>query len=178
MKRNNLFLLLMIAVIGATSVSAQSTDPDPAVQEAKEETAVVFDLGRFFGYVWRLEQESDDLGLTRDQQAEFYTVMQEIVSRSRIEPDWAEEVYERLELDVLTVAQLMQVDMFVLERDASRSSGTGTGAGSGNPGSGTGSGPILTYLEGGAFNPIVDDTKSQGQDFLAFQAYLKRELGR
>jgi hypothetical protein len=169
-------VMLAILAVSAAGVSAQSTDQDPAVRAAKEETEVVYDLGRFFGYVWRLQQEYADLGLSRAQMESFYEVMEEIVQESRIEPDWAEEVYERLELDVLDVEQLMQVDMFVLERDETRSTGTGTG--SGNSGSGTGSGPILTYIEGGAFNPIVDDTKSQGQDFLEFHAYLKGQLGR
>jgi hypothetical protein len=174
---------LWIVVVGLMALSvvpvvAQDTEPDPEIQAAKEETAVVYDLGRFFGYVWRLEQEYDDLALNSDQMAAFYEVMTDISSMARIEPDWAEDTYEYLELDVLDMDQLMQVDMFVIAREETRSSGTGTGAGSGSSSSGSGSGPILSYINGGAFNPIVESTNTQGEDFAEFMEYLKDNLGR
>ncbi len=43
MKKYVVLLLLALIVFPMT---AQETEPDPAVQEAKEEVAVVYDLGR------------------------------------------------------------------------------------------------------------------------------------
>ena len=166
-------LLALVALI-AFPLMAQETEPDPAVQAAKEETAVVYDLGRFFGFVLRLEQEYDDLALNRDQMEELYDVVEYVAGASRIEADWAEETLDYLELDLLSPAQLMQVDMFAIARDESRVPGSGTGATGGS----TGSGPILSYINGGAFNPIVEETKTTGQDFMELRALLKAELGR
>jgi len=165
------FAFVALLAVVTLPMFAQETEPDPAVQAAKEETAVVYDLGRFFGYVWRMQQEEPKLALSDDQMTELYQVSTEILNTSRIEPDWAEDTLDYLELDLLSPAQLMQVDMYAIEREETRVTGTGTGGG-------TGSGPILTYINGGAFNPIVDDTKTIGQDFVALYEFMKDKLGR
>ena len=171
------YIVLLLLALIVFPVVAQETEPDPAVQEAKEEIAVVYDLGRFFGYVWRLQGEDfEDLAMTRDQMVEMYEVVSYVATAERIEPDWAEEQLDYLELDLLTPAQLMQVDMFAISREESRVPGSGAGASSGA--TGTGSGPILSYVNGGAFNPIVDDTKTTGEDFFSLLEFLQKELGR
>ena len=143
------------------------TEPDTAVQEAKEKTAVVYDLGRYFGYVHGMTTENPKLALTEAQKSEIREIMDRIKGMKRVEPAWAEETLEYLELDLLSPAQLMEVDRRAIEWQNSRetSSTAGTGAGSGT-------GPISSYLAGGAFNPIIDETKSIGQGFAALYKYL------
>ncbi len=65
------------------TVLAQTSPDDPAIQEAKEETAVVFDLGRMFGYLNTLEKEAPDLALSRDQLEEIYQIMEGLLSINR-----------------------------------------------------------------------------------------------
>lgn len=159
-------LTVVFALLAVGNAFAQTT-PDPAIQQAKEDTVVVYDLGRFFGYVHAMTVESSRLALTAQQKSEILAVMTEIRNMSRVEPDWAEEKLEYLELDLLTPAQLMDVDRRAIEWQNSReTTATGTGGG-------TGSGPITSYVAGGPFNPIVDETKTIGQGFAALYAYLK-----
>lgn len=160
-------LIIAMALLVPVLLTAQ-TEPDPAIQEAKEETAVVYDLGRFFGYVHTMTTENSRLALTTAQKSELLQVMTEIKGMSRVEPDWAGETLEYLELDFLTPAQLMEVDRLAIEWMNTRESTTGTGTGGG-----TGSGPISSYVAGGPFNPIIDDTKSIGQGFMELYDYLK-----
>ncbi|WP_319477360.1 hypothetical protein [Marispirochaeta aestuarii] len=158
--------LVTVLVIMTVGLFAQ-TEPDPAVQEAKEETAVVYDLGRFFGYVHGMTTENPKLALTDDQKSEIREIMDRIKGMKRVEPAWAEETLEYLELDLLSPAQLMEVDRRAIEwqnsRETSSTAGTGAGAGTG---------PISSYLAGGPFNPIIDETKTIGQGFAALYKYL------
>jgi len=161
------FVTLAAVLFIVTGALFAQTEPDPAVQEAKEETAVVYDLGRFFGYVHAMTTENPKLALTDDQKSEIREIMDRIKGMKRVEPAWAEETLEYLELDLLSPAQLMEVDRRAIEWQNSRetSSTAGTGAGSGT-------GPISSYLAGGPFNPIIDETKSLGQGFAALYEYL------
>jgi hypothetical protein len=162
-----LIALLSIAVLG---VDAQTSTAD--MQEAREETAVVYDLGRFFGYVHGMTTENASLALTPSQATEIAAVMDEISGMDRVEPSWASETLERLELDVLSPAQLMDVDRRAIAWQKSReSSGTTEGSGTGSSG-GSGSGPLGSYVAGGPFNPIVDESRTIGQGFAALREYL------
>ena len=164
---------LIVALGSPMAPQAQETEPDPEVQKAKEETAVVYDLGRFFGYAATMEEENAKLALSRSQMESFYAVMSEIEKTTRIEPEWAEEKLEYLELDVLTPDQLLEVDQLALARESTRDSGGGTGQGGS-----TGSGPIMTYVAGGAFNPMLDETKSLGQGYYELYRSIAKRLGR
>jgi len=159
--------LLTLAVLG---VDAQTSTAD--MQKAREETAVVYDLGRFFGYVHGMTTENASLALTASQATEIAAVMDEISEMDRVEPAWASETLERLELDVLSPAQLMEVDRRAITWQNSREStastaGTGTGSGGGS-----GGGPLGSYVAGGPFNPIVDESRTIGQGFAALREYL------
>ena len=169
-----LISILSVLLITAAAAVAQDSEPDPAIQEAKEETAVVYDLGRFFGYVSTLETDTPSLALSGAQLTDFHDIMAEIQDTERIEPDWAEDTLEYLELDVLTPKQLMEVDQLALARTETQESGTGTQRGGG----GTGSGPLQTYVAGGAFNPIIDQTKSIGQGFFKLFESISGRLNR
>jgi hypothetical protein len=171
MKRN-MITSMIFAAVAATAAFGQETVPDPAIQEAKEETAVVYDLGRFFGYVHTMVTDSEDLVLGATQLETFYEIMSEIKAIERIEADWAANTLEALELDVLSVKQLMEVDQLALAREDSRE------AGSEPKGGGTGTGPLQTYVAGGAFNPIVDATKTLGQGFAELYTYVEKNLRR
>jgi len=169
-------LAAVILLLAAGFVVAQ-TEPDPAIQEAKEETAVVYDLGRFFGYVHGMITEESAFALKADQKQEIIEVMEKIMATNRIEAKWAEETLEYLELEVLSAAQLMEVDRRAIEWQNNRETSGETEGGTGVPGSGagagTGTGPLSSYVAGGPFNPIVDDSKSIGQGFTALYEYLK-----
>ena len=100
-----------------------------------------------------MEKEEPKLALSTDQLEEIFAIMSELKQMERIEPDYAEGLLERLELDILTPDQLMTVDQLAIAREERRESGNlGTGSKSGN-----GSGAIQTYIAGGAFNPLQDD---------------------
>jgi hypothetical protein len=172
MKR--IFVMVCLVALTSISVMAQSDEPDPEIQKAKEETAVVYDLGRFFGYLLTMEKEEPKLALSTDQLEEIFTIMSELKQMERIEPDYAEEILERLELDILTPDQLMTVDQLAIAREESREpSNQRTGSKSEN-----GGGAIQTYIAGGAFNPLQDDSKSTGESFAELLDYVGRKLGK
>jgi hypothetical protein len=139
--------------------------------EAKKETAVVFDLGRFFGYLNTMEKETPELALSRSQLEQIYKIMEELNRIDRVEPDYAEKLLVSLEDDVLTPDQLMQVDQLAIAKAEARTT-------SASAGGGTGGGQITSYVAGGAFNPIKDPAKTIGQDFAAFFEYVAKKLGK
>lgn len=178
-RRCALGVLVTALLLAGGSVFAQSTEPDPAIQTAKEETAVVYDLGRFFGYVATMEQENPDLSLSRDQLKVFYEAMRRIATTNRIEPDWAAETLEALELEVLDPKQLMEVDMLALARQETRlssGSGTGTGQGQGGGASSGGTSPMQSYIAGGDFNPITSQDRSLGEGFYELLKSIQERL--
>jgi hypothetical protein len=144
---------------------------------AKEETTVIYDLARFFGYLNTMETEGEsDLSLSSGQLDEIFTIMTALTGMERVEVDWAEEKLVSLEEEVLTVDQLIYVDMPAIDRLENRiSDGTGNGKGSGG---GDGGGVLADYAAGGAFNPVKDATKSMGSDFAEFLEYVAKKLGK
>ena len=160
-------LLLALAPLAGF---AQTPSEDPAVQKAKEETAVVYDLGRVFGYLAAMEKDAPKLVLTRDQLVKLVEIMNTIKATKRFVPREAEKLLVRIEDTILTAAQLAYVDKLAIEKAATRGTGTGEGAGSG-------SGPLTTYIAGGDFNPMLDATKTLGKDFAAFHDYAKKKIG-
>jgi len=162
-------VLVALAIAAAAPVAAQTTTE---MQDARQETLVVYDLGRFFGYVEAMIAEDASLDLTGAQATEVREIMTEIRETERIEPDWAEERLTYLELDVLTPAQLMEVDRRAIEWQNTRESTNEPGSGAGS-GGGSGSGPLSTYVAGGAFNPLLDETKSIGEGFAALYQRLR-----
>lgn len=164
--------LALVAV--ATGLAVAQTTPDPAMQDAREKTAVVFDLGRVFGFIRTMEEEDASLRLDPDQIRELYVIMTSIRQTERMEPDQADDWLMQIEDEILTVKQLMYVDQLYLARSRTAQSGSGTGTGNGAGGSATGesTGSIATYVAGGKFNPILDSSKSMGQDFAAYYEEL------
>jgi hypothetical protein len=160
----SVFLLASVLNAGA------QTTPTPEMEQARAETAVVYDLGRFFGYVHGMTTENRSLTLTPEQKREILSVMEEIRGMARIEPAWAESTLEYLELDLLSPAQLMDVDQRAIAREQERES---TGVTGGGGGTGGGTGPLSSYAAGGPFNPLLDDTKTIGQGFAELYDYLK-----
>lgn len=171
MKRIVLGIAVVLALTGVQSM-AQTSPDDPAVQQAKEETAVVFDLGRIFGFIHTMEKEQPKLALSKEQTGELYAMMNRINSIERIEPDEAEEMLVRIEDEILTADQLMYVDQLAIARTEERESSATTQT------AGSGGGQILSYIAGGAFNPMRDTTKTIGKDFAAFYDYLKKKIGQ
>ena len=170
-KKTIVISLLTVLLLPILAV-AQTSPDDPAVQAAKEETVVVFDLGRFFGYLHTMEEQSPDLALSPAQLEAVYRTMSELKAMQRVEPDRAEEVLIYLEDEVLSPDQLMQVDQLAIARMEARETQT-TSAGTG-----TGGGQITSYLAGGSFNPMTDASKTIGKDFAAFFDYVSKKLGR
>ena len=164
-KKPTRLIVAVAVVLMSTGMAYAQTVPDPAIEKAKEETAVVFDLGRFFGYVHGMSTEESRLALSPEQRRELFTIMTTIRKMNRVEPGWAAETLEYLELDLLRPDQLMEVDRRAIEWQKSRTINT--------PGTGGGAGPISSYVAGGAFNPIIDETKTIGKGFAALYSYLE-----
>jgi hypothetical protein len=165
----------ILLTVAAGSLAAQNSS-DPAMQKAREETVVVFDLGRIFGYLHTIEKDSKVPALSTDQLRKLYDIMVEIRNTTRLEPVRAKLLLAQIEDRILTAAQLMAVDKLaaarVSDRDVNQGSGSGANAGS------SGSGSLSTYVTGGAFNPINDRTKTMGQDFQAFFEYTAKKIGK
>ncbi len=156
-----LLVLLPLAV-----VMAQSSPDDPAIIKAKEETAVVFDIGRLFGYLNTMENEEKSLALTKDQLEEIYKIMTVLKRTDRVEPDIADSLLANLEDNILTPDQLMYTDQLAIAKMETRTAGTGGG------------GQITNYIAGGAFNPMKDPSKNIGKDFDVFFHYVTKKLGK
>jgi hypothetical protein len=166
-------VISILAVMLLPFLAAAQTSPDdPAVLAAKEETVVVFDLGRFFGFLFTIEKESPNLALSKAQLEEVYQSMSELKAMQRVEPDDAEEMLIYLEDEVLSPDQLMEVDQLAIVRMESRDTEATSQS------TGTGGGQITSYVAGGPFNPMTDATKTIGKDFAAFFDYVSKKLGR
>lgn len=164
-----LYLVILTTVLAPSHVFGQTT---PEMQQAREETAVVYDLGRFFGYVYGMTTEDRTLELTDVQKREIAAVITEIEGMRRIEPEWAEERLTYLELELLTPAQLMEVDRRAFEWQNTRET-TGASGSGGGTGGGSGSGPLSSYVAGGPFNPLLDETKTIGGGIASLREYLR-----
>ena len=166
-----IFTMIFLVALTAGTVSAQTSADDPEIQKAKEETALVFDLGRYFGFIYQMHAEESKLALAAGQMDEIFRIMQTIKSLERIEPEEAEKLLVRLEDEILTPDQLIYVDQLAIERMEARDTSTEQNT----PGSGAGQ--ILSYIGGGAFNPMTDERKTIGKDFAAFYNYLAKKVG-
>ncbi len=164
------FIITLMVLLPLSAVMAQSSPDDPAIIKAKEETAVVFDLGRLFGYLNTMEKEEKSLALTQDQLERIYKIMVTIKQTKRMESENADTMITAMEDEILTPDQLMYTDQLAIEKMAARTSGSGSGGGGG--------GQITTYIAGGAFNPMSDPAKTIGKDFEAFFEYASKKLGK
>ena len=160
-----------LTALMALSVTAQTSPDDPAIAQAKEDTVVVFDLGRIFGFIHTIEKEEPKLALSKDQLQQLYSIMESINNIERVEPDEAEDMLVKIEDEILTPDQLMHIDQLAIARAADRESATTDRV------AGSGGGQITSYVAGGAFNPMKDASKTIGKDFAAFYDYLKKKLG-
>jgi len=167
----NVFLGALLLALAPLAGFAQTAAEDPAIQKAKEETAVVFDLGRVFGYLNTMEKEAPKLALTRGQLVKLVDIMKSIKATKRLVPKEAEKLLVQIEDVVLTAAQLAYVDQLAIAKAATRGTATGEGAGSG-------AAQLTTYAAGGDFNPILDATKTMGKDFVAFFDYASKKVGQ
>jgi hypothetical protein len=164
--------LAMLLIVQA--LSAQTT-PDPAIQKAKEETVVIFDLGRMFGYLNAMEKDAKVPALNSTQLTKLYDIMVELRNTKRVEVARAQILLTTIEDDILTPAQLMAADKLAAAKESERTTVQGTGAGSSATG---GTSSMTSYVSGGDFNPIIDATKTMGKDFTAFYDYAAKKLGR
>jgi hypothetical protein len=166
-----LLTLSVLAMLLPFAAFAQTSPDDPAVQAAKEKTAVVFDLGRMFGYLQTLENDFPKIALSASQLNEVYGIMTTIKATKRMDPSLAEELLLRIEDKVLTPAQLTQVDQIAIAKMNERETSSTNQSGSGG-------GQITSYIAGGPFNPMTDATKTIGKDFEAYFQYLSKKLGK
>ena len=171
-------MLISLLIMMPLLIMAQPTDP--AIIKAKKETAVIFDLGRFFGYLNTMEEEAPEYALSMDQMNEIYNTLSKYLKLDRIEIDDANTTLLYLEEELLTLDQLIYVDGLAIEKMENRVSGAGAGGGTGGNTSSTGSGggQLSGYVAGGDFNPLKDTSKTIGKDIAAFYEYIKEETGR
>ena len=169
------FLILLMAMI---PLMAMAQPTDPAIIKAKEETAVIFDLGRFFGYLNTMEEEAPEFALSKDQMRELSETLTRYLKLDRIEVDDADKTLLYMEEELLTLDQLIYVDELAIAKMENRVSGSGAGGGGGSSGSGSGGGQLAGYVAGGAFNPLNDTSKTIGEDVISFYDYLKKKLNK
>ncbi len=160
-------ILILLLTLVPFMLTAQSDDPE--IIKAKEETAVIFDLGRFFGYLQTMEKEAPELALSKAQIEELYLTLNYFIKKDRIKVDDAEWHLTYMEEELLTIDQLIYVDELAIEKMATRVPGSGGGS--------EGGGQMASYIAGGAFNPLKDETKTIGQDVASFFTYLKKKTG-
>ncbi|MDX9959796.1 MAG: hypothetical protein AB7T74_05225 [Clostridia bacterium] len=173
-KFTRLFIAVLVMLLAVQVIAAQ-TSPDPAIQKAKEETVVIFDLGRMFGYLNTMEKDPKVAALSNTQLTKLYDIMVELRNTTRVETAQAQILLTSIEDDILTPAQLMAADKLAVAKEAGRTNVQGSGAGSSANG---GTSSMASYVAGGDFNPIIDPTKTMGKDFTAFYDYVARKLGR
>ncbi|MBN1243022.1 MAG: hypothetical protein JXA15_10010 [Spirochaetales bacterium] len=173
-------VILSVAALVLGSLAFAQTTPDPAIQKAREDTVVVFDLGRTFGYLMGIEKDAKVAALSTTQLKRLYDIMVAIKATKRVEPKQAETWLETIEDGILTPAQLMAVDKLAAAAAATRTGtpGAGTGTGTGKATTDTGTSSLQAYVAGGEFNPITDATKTMGTDFKAFFDYVAKKLGK
>lgn len=167
-------MLILLLTLMPLLIMAQPTDP--AIIKAKEETAVIFDLGRFFGYLNTMEEEAPEFALSKEQMKELYETLTRFLKVDRIEIDDADETLLYMEEELLTLEQLIYVDELAIAKMENRVSGTGAGGGGGS--SISGGGQLAGYVAGGPFNPLTDPSKTIGEDVANFYDSLKKKLGK
>ncbi len=167
---------IVLSLAGAVETAfAQMLPDDPAVRKAKEETVVVFDLGRVLGFLYDMDREEQKLSLSTGQAKDLYALMSRIKGMERIEPDEADDMLVRIEDEILTPDQLMYVDQRIIAREQTRESSTDRKAEKAGGGGGGGGQVLSSYVAGGAFNPMTDAARTIGKDFAAFYQYLEKK---
>lgn len=161
------FAVLILAT-ASFAAFAQTSPDDPAIQKAKEETAVVFDLARFFGYLKKMEEADTKLALSKTQLEEVYTIMKRLEGAARVEPADAEKTLIYLEDKVLKTEQLVAVDQLAIAREQTATTPQGGGDG----------GLITSYIAGGPFNPMTNTTRTMGKDFADYLVLVAKRLGK
>lgn len=185
--------IVTLAVILPLQLPAQRNSEDPALQKARVETEQVLDLGRLIGFIQQMVEERPDLELSREQAGELAGLLGEIRTTTRLTGSTARSMTARIENDILNAGQLQHADRLWIEAEQIRqvaTPGTGTGAragaGSGStPGAGTDAeggappaGSLAAYAAGGPYNPLVDTSRRQGEDFEALFAYVRARANR
>jgi hypothetical protein len=177
MKAFRRILVASLVMIMVVQTAVAQSGSDPAMQKAREETLVIFDLGRMFGYLNVLEKDTKVPALSNAQLTKLYDIMVELRSTRRVEVARARTLLATIEDSILTPAQLMAADKLSATREPEKATNQGSGAGAGSSSS-SGAGSLASYVSGGDFNPVLDTTKTMGQDFSAFFEYTARKLGR
>jgi hypothetical protein len=165
--------LTTLATIFLVGIAMAQATSDPVLLKAKEETLVVFDLGRMFGYLDDMVKDGKTAALTSDQLKKIYDIMGEIRSLKRVEPAKAKVLLTQIEDRILTPSQLIATDKLAAVGAVTRTANQGSG-----PGANGGTSPLASYVAGGDFNPILDKTKTMGKDFLSFYAFVSKKLGK
>jgi len=177
MKAFRRILVASLVMIMVVHTAVAQSGSDPAMQKAREETLVIFDLGRMFGYLNVLEKDSKVPALSNAQLTKLYDIMVELRSTKRVELARAKTLLATIEDSILTPAQLMAADKLAATREPEKATNQGSGAGAGSSAT-SGAGSLASYVAGGDFNPVLDTTKTMGQDFAAFFDYTAKKLGR
>jgi hypothetical protein len=170
-------LALMLLLTVPMVIHGQEHANDPAFQKAREETAVITELGRLFGFLLRMDREETSLKISHSQAGELSLIAEEIERTDRFTPKRATAMMVLIEDNILTPAQLIYTDRLFMNRDSSR---TGSGSGSGsNPGSSgnPAGGAMAAFIAGGPYNPLRDASRQQGQDFQEFRALVRKRAG-
>jgi len=172
-------LVMMTVLVPALSFGQSTAMTDPAMAAAREEMNMAQDLGRLFGFILRMIEEEPRLDLSVTQARQLHGVIDRVLATSRMDGDTTDEFFIEIEDAILSPAQLLYTDKLFTEWEATRppaGSGQGRSATSGTAETGTSGGSVTTFMNGGAYNPLTDTTKQQGQDTAELKALLARRL--
>ena len=180
MKKHSILVVLLVMMsvfVPAIGFSQATAQTDPAMAAAREEMNMAQDLGRFFGFILQMIEEEPRLNLTSPQARQLHGVIERVLATVRLDGETTEEFFIEIEDDILTPAQLLYTDKLFAEREATRvPAGTGQGRSGTTTDASAAGGSVTTFMNGGAYNPLTDTTKQQGQDTAELKALLARRL--
>ena len=162
---------------GGAGVQGKAGGNGPSAQpdvlefiRANNELMPVFNLGRWFSFVYTVEKARTDLRLSGEQLKVFSEKMRDIKKTERLDPDAVYRTHLLLE-DTLTVDQLRAVELLAGEYYTAYLQQQPTKPGMGGPRQ-----KMISWIKGGPFNILSDPGISMGKDFLDFFAYIENTL--
>lgn len=169
MKKIIPILILLIVPFWGFSQSKQD------MAKAKEEVAPVYDLGKLFIVVLQMETNDEELRLNQSQLEIFYEELEKIKKIKRFEPSEAEKMLLFFEDEVLSEDQLAKVDDYLIKRQEEMAQRP---KGEMESGGGKGQKYLKSWMNGKAFNPLLDKDMDAGKAFWELAEYVAQKIGK
>jgi hypothetical protein len=158
-----LTFLALLALAG--SGYAETDEPEDAslIRAAREQTQVVFDLGRYLGAIVEMEAKGAKLALTQAQAKQILPILAELKASKRVTPEVAGKTLGKVQA-ILSPEQRKAV-LPLAQQEGQGETGGGNGANREL---------FLSWSKGGPFNPFLSAKSATGQSFAALLASMER----